>query len=124
MANEFAQFPTLDSEGYTAPDDVVVVPYVPITHSDLNLEDELLAQYNAAKKLYHDASYDLSVPLGQKTQALNSISTVISAFVKMKQDLYNMERIKTIEAVLLQTLKAFPEVQKEFMEAYEKAFKS
>ena len=120
MANEFAGFPSL--EGALEDSSIVMVPYVPITAEQLNLEDEILSQYNAARKLYHDSSYDLEVPVNQKAQVLNSISAIIATLVKSQQDLYNMERIKKIESILLATLKRHPELQQDFMQDYKRAF--
>lgn len=120
MSNEFADFPSLG--GLPNEEETYIPAYVPVTAEQLNLEGEILQQYNAAKKLYHDSSFDLGIPLNQKAQVLNAISAIISALVKSKQDLYNMDRIKRIESILLSTLKRHPELQKDFMVDYKKAF--
>lgn len=120
MPNEFANFPSLGD--IPSESDTYVPEYVPVTAEQLNLEGEILQQYNAAKKLYHDSSYDLSIPLNQKAQVLNAISAIIGALVKSKQDLYNMDRIKRIESILLSVLKRHPELQKDFMADYARAF--
>jgi len=92
--------------------------FVPLTAITLNLEVELLEQYNRARKLLHDANYDEEVPLSQKAAALNSATSIIGALIKSQAELYSLERIKKIESVLIATLKKFPELQEEFIEAY------
>lgn len=121
----FEDFPSLDGadkrQKPVAPK--VVVPYTPLTAMNLNLETELLEQYNRARRLLHDAEYDSDVPLNQKAQALNSATAIIGALIKSQADLYSLERIKKIETVLLDTLRAFPELQEMFMRQYTEAFK-
>lgn len=114
-------FPSLASKPKTADEAVYVPAFVPLTAETLNLETELLDQYNAAKKLYHDASYDEKIPLNQKAQALNTISSVVATLIRSQQELYSTERVKKIESSLIATLRAFPDVQAVFMVAYEKA---
>jgi len=86
--------------------------------SDLNIEDELLQQFNRAKRLLTDAEYDESVPLNQKAQTLNSATTILQQITKMQSDLYDSERVKMIEQILLATLRKFPEMQADFLRTY------
>jgi hypothetical protein len=109
-------FPAL--KGKTDASDVYIPAFVPLTATGLNLEDELLEQYNRARKILHDASYDEGIPLSQKAAALNSATSIIGALIKSQAELYSLERIKKIENVLIATLKKFPELQDEFMAAY------
>ena len=95
--------------------------YQELTADTINLESELLAQYNKAKKLLHDAEYDEEVPLNQKAQVVNSATAILGALIKNQAELYNLERIKKIESVLLRTLQAFPEMQEVFLRDYEQA---
>lgn len=99
-------------------DEVYIPDFIPLTNASLNLESELLEQYNRARKLLHDASYDDSIPLSQKAAALNSATSIIGALIKSQAELYSLERIKKIENVLITTLKAFPDLQSEFMQLY------
>lgn len=107
-------FPSLKSKA----EEVYIPDFVPLTSTSLNLEDELLEQYNRARKLLHDANYDEEIPLSQKAAALNSATSIIGALIKSQAELYSLERIKKIESVLIATLKKFPDLQEEFMEAY------
>ena len=99
-------------------DEVYIPDFIPLTNASLNLESELLEQYNRARKLLHDASYDDSIPLSQKAAALNSATSIIGALIKSQAELYSLERVKKIENVLITTLKAFPDLQSEFMQLY------
>lgn len=111
----FQDFPTA-----LAPSEEVYVPeYVPVTAETLNLGEEFLAQYNAAKKLYHDSVYDIKIPTAQKAQLLNSITSIINALVRGQQELYSIEEVKAIETALVATLRTFPAIEKEFMALYE-----
>ena len=107
-------FPTIAKSA----DEVYIPDFIPLTNASLNLESELLEQYNRARKLLHDASYDDSIPLSQKAAALNSATSIIGALIKSQAELYSLERIKKIENVLITTLKAFPDLQSEFMQLY------
>ena len=117
MPSEFANSPSLgmDKPGES---EVYIPAYVPITSEDLNLASEVLGQLNAAKKLYHDSSYDLSIPLNQKAQALNTISSVLKTLVDMQAAIHNIDKIKRLEVILIDSLKKFPELQNEFMKKY------
>jgi hypothetical protein len=119
-------FPTLASQKAASYSDKpirVKAEYVPITKDTMNLEQELLEQYNLAKRLIHESEYDESIPLNQKAQAVNSCSSVLAALIKTQSDLHNLERIRKIEATLIQVLKAFPTLQEEFLHAYEAQLK-
>lgn len=122
----FDDFPSIDRPPTKAPDyDTPYVPeFVPLTAITLNLEDELLEQYNRARRLLHAAQYDDSIPLNQKATAINSATTILGALIKSQAELYSLERVKLIEAVLVATLKKFPDLQAEFLPAYEEGLKN
>ena len=114
-------FPTLSESGGIDLEEQYIPEFVPLTSATLNLEFELLEQYNRARKLLHDAQCDTTISLNQKAAALNSATTIIGALTKSQAELYSLERIKKIEAVLIETLKLFPEMQTEFMTKYEES---
>lgn len=120
MAN-WEDFPTLDRPPKEGDSRVYVPAYTPLQAEDLNLEKELLEQYNVAKRLLHDASFDETIPLNQKAQAVNSATAIIGALIKNQAELYSLERVKKIEAVLISTLRQFPGMQESFMSAYKEA---
>lgn len=86
--------------------------------SDLDLDEELLAQYKRARRLLALAEHDEEVPLSQKATALNAISTIITNITKTQTELYNAERLKTLELVLVSVLKRFPEIKEQFLAEY------
>lgn len=120
MSNEFTH---LNDQGSSSTDkaEVYVPPYKELTADTFNLNTELLEQLNVAKKLIHDASYDLSIPLNQKAQVINSVSTIIGTFLRQQQDMYNLEQLRKMETTLLEVLKQFPDLQEPFLKAYEAA---
>lgn len=97
-------------------------PVTPKTLQDLNLEEALLTQYNNTTALLEAAINDPDIPLNQKAQTINSITTILAQITKSQTDLYNAERLKKLEAVLTQTLKTLPkETQLAFLDLYENA---
>lgn len=103
-------------------EDVRAPEFVEITQENLNLETELLTQYNSARRLIHDSTYsDAEVPVNQKAQAVNAATTILASLIKSQAELYSLERVKKIESVLIAVLKDFPELQERFFESYEKA---
>lgn len=94
------------------------------TLKDLDLDKELLDQYQSAKQLLSDVQYEEGVPLNQKAQITNTITSILQAIIKMQQDLYNIEKIKLIENVLIETLKEHETLRDAFLEKYEQALKA
>lgn len=84
--------------------------------AELNLEDELLEQYYTAQDLLENSKNE---PLNQKAQTLNAITSILQAIIKAQQDLYNIERLKTLENTLIKVLQEFPEIKHKFLDAYE-----
>lgn len=84
----------------------------------LNLDSELLIQYQNAKALYGISYQD---PTNQRTAVLNTITSILAQIVKLQTDLYDAEYTKRIEATLIKTLKQFPDLQTEFLKNYEEA---
>jgi hypothetical protein len=93
------------------------------TLSELNLEDELLTQYKTARSLLELVKSDNQTPLNQKAQVMNTITTLLSNILRMQENLHNVERMKIIENVLIDTLKEHPKLRDKFLPAYEKALK-
>lgn len=85
--------------------------------ADLDLLDELYKQYVIGKQLLSDADAD-EAPLNQKAQTLNSVVSILGTITKMRTELYNAEKLKSLEGALLETLKEFPEMSDRFLELY------
>lgn len=119
---KFDDFPSLKPDPASEPRDEVIPEFVILTPDTLNLESELLAQYNEARRLMFDAQYgEIPIPVNQRAQAVNTATTVLAALTKSQAELYSLERIKKIENCLLETLKAYPELQEAFLISYEAA---
>ena len=76
-----------------------------------NLEAELLERYRSTTELYSSVLHDESVPANQKAQVMNSCANLLSQISKIQLDVYNSERIKLIERVFIDTLKALPNAE-------------
>ena len=88
---------------------------------DLDLESEVLQNYNTAKQFLATIDQE-SIPANQVAQVINSITGILKDLVKMQTDLYDAERVKKLEAALINTLKTLPEEQQNaFFTRYERA---
>ena len=120
-------FPSLSNqragkEGLETPVEVLEIPELEaLTLESLNLKTELLTQYNRTRQMLHEASYDKSVPLNQKAQVINSATSILGALIRSEAELHSLEEVKKIEAVLIQTLRLFPETQDVFLRLYKEA---
>lgn len=89
-----------------------------LTLEGLNLKAELLTQYNRTRQMLHEASYDSTIPLNQKAQVINAATSILGQLTKSEAELHSVEEVKKIEAVLIDTLKLFPELQEGFLLRY------
>lgn len=89
--------------------------------NELDLDKELLAQYIDAKNFLKDVKHDSEIPLNQKAQILNTITSILQNIIKMQQDLHSVERMKVIENTLIETLKNHEQLRDAFLKDYEKA---
>lgn len=90
---------------------------IPQPKAPLDLNQELLAQYEKAQTMLRDAELE-EAPLNYRVQALNAISSIINQIVKMQTDLHTLENVRVIENALIETLKSMPEVREEFLKRY------
>lgn len=100
--------------------------YIPEQGSlkNLDLDAELYNAYAKAKNYLADVQSDDQVPANQLAQLMNTISAILKEIVKMQTDLYNAERVKKLEAAMIQAIKlAPPESQQAFLEQYEALLK-
>lgn len=88
---------------------------------DVDLAHELVRQYNLANALFEDAKNDLEATPQQKAAVLNTISSILKQIISMQTELYNAERLKRLESILLAALKTIPEPARlQFMADYER----
>ena len=97
--------------------------YIPEQGSlkSLDLDAELYNAYAKAKNYLADVQSDDQVPANQVAQVFNTISAILKEIVKMQTELHNAERVKKVEAAMIQAIKlAPPGSQQAFLEEYEK----
>ena len=86
-----------------------------------NLEEEVLLQYHTLRELQGSIIGDESIPPNQKSQVANSVAGVLKTLSDMQEALYNSERFKQIESLMVRTLTQLPEDKAaEFIDEYEK----
>lgn len=91
-----------------------------LTAETLSLKDELLGQYNNARRLYAQIETDDGIPANQKAQVLNTLTSILVQITKSQESLHNSQTFKMMEESLIQTLKRCPEqLQTEFYRIYE-----
>jgi hydroxypyruvate isomerase len=92
----------------------------PVDLATLDLNQELADNLTAARQLRLDITHD-DTPVNQKAQVMNTITTILTNLVKLQTDLYNSQRQKELEGVLIQTMQQMPEeVQEIFFNLYTK----
>lgn len=88
------------------------------TLNELDTAEELMIQYQRAETLAAHTLNDADVPPNQRAQVLAAVTSVLGQIIKLQTDLHNSQQFKRIEMILIDTLKAFPELQASFMDAY------
>jgi|JI10StandDraft_1071094.scaffolds.fasta_scaffold14846_8 hypothetical protein len=87
----------------------------------IDIANSLLIQYQSAIMLRRHALGDREAPFNQRAQVLNAVNGILAQLVKLRTDLYNSERIRRLEGILLSCIKHLPEdARREFMEVYQR----
>ena len=90
------------------------------TLSNVNLERELLLQWQAHQELQNNVITDDEVPANQRAQVANATRGALESLAKWQESVHSSERIKRMETVLIATLSALlPDVTETFLKAYE-----
>ena len=100
--------------------------YIPEQGSlkNLDLDAELYNAYAKAKNYLADVQSDEQVPANQVAQVFNTISAILKEIVKMQTELHNAERVKKLEAAMIQAIKLAPKKSQEaFLVQYEAILK-
>ena len=88
--------------------------------SDLNLEEEAVAQLRVTKTLQSDIIDDPDIPANQKAQVINATASAIQNLVRMQVDLKRDEQLKRMEHALLKAISTLPsDTQNDFFKTYE-----
>lgn len=94
----------------------------PASLKHLDLERELVLQVLALQALQARTIADDSVAANQRAQVANSLSAALTNLVKVQQEVYSSERLKKMEALLIEHLQRLPkEVSAAFLADYEQA---
>ena len=92
----------------------------PMSLRDIDMEQELLLQYHSLRKLQNDVLSDNETPVNQRAQVANSVSGVLAKIGELQQTLYDSERLKRIEKILVSVLEHLPvPVAEAFLTKYE-----
>lgn len=95
-----------------------LLPVSELKNMDLN--QELVLQYQAAKSMQAQALADARVDPSKMSTLLNACASSLSALAKLQGEVYNQERLKQIESHLIETLNKMPkESVALFFELYE-----
>ena len=91
--------------------------------SEVNLAEELVLQFQRVKAVQAKVIEPGSgVSAQQKAAVVNACGAALQHLVKLQTDLYNAERLKNIEQVLIRVIKDQPEkLQRAFFKQYEQA---
>lgn len=86
---------------------------------DLDLKRELVLQVLALQQLQAAVINDEEIPANQKAQVANSLSAALTTLVKLQADVLTTERLKKIEAILIEVInEQTPELQEAFLRMY------
>jgi len=87
---------------------------------DLDLETELVIQFQVVKTLQTRVMDDKTTPSNQRAQVANSCASTLQQLTKMQAEFYTSERFKAIESALIKLLRKWPEGEVEtFFDEYE-----
>lgn len=92
----------------------------------LDLEDELMQQYDKTKDLMDSCISDPDIAPNQKAQVANSVVSTLGHLVKLQEDLRLQQTLKLMESTLIDVIKTLPQEAKDgfFMEYEERAKKA
>lgn len=87
---------------------------------EMDLEQELLLQYQVIRKLQSDVMDDADVPANQRAQVANAVAASLNKLVDLQNEVYSSERFKKVETILIRHARRMPEdLAKGFLEDYE-----
>lgn len=87
---------------------------------DVNMEQELVLQLQAVQRLQSLVIDDETTPANQKSQVAGAVAGALATLGKLQVEIYSSERLKRIEAILIEVINEMPKkVQESFFEKYE-----
>jgi uncharacterized protein (UPF0147 family) len=91
--------------------------------AEIDLEEELVLQFQQAKELFNSVITDQNVPTNQRAQVANTCTALLEQLTKLQNTLYSSERVKAMELALVRAIRDLPEEQQvTFFATYEKAY--
>lgn len=91
---------------------------------DLDLEKELVIQFQVAKALQTETLASKTEEANRKAQVANTTASILQQLIKMQAEFHTAERLKNIESRLIRCLEKVPEQYLlEFFEWYENGAK-
>lgn len=91
-----------------------------LTLKSVSIEKELVIQLLAAQALQKDTLSDENTPANQKAQVLNAAGAALANLAKLQTEIYDSERLKKIEAILIECVQELPmDTQEQFFQMYE-----
>lgn len=87
---------------------------------DVSMEVELVRQLAVVHRLQRETLDDQNCPANQKSQVLGQVANILAVLSKLQAEVYSSERLKIIEANLIECLQELPtDTQEKFFTAYE-----
>lgn len=86
---------------------------------DVNMEVELVRQLSVVHRLQREVISDDNTPANQKAQVAGQVANVLAVLSKLQVEVHSSERLKEIEAILIECLQELPtDTQERFFTAY------
>ena len=76
---------------------------------DLNMEEELTLQFHTMKSLQADCLSEEETPLNQRVALANSVASLLDRLIEAQGKVYDQERFKAIENLLIRHARQMPE---------------
>lgn len=93
----------------------------PLELSKVNLERELLLQFHTVRAIQTEILDDDDVEANKKATVANAVTSSLTKLADLQIALYNSERFKELENIMIHACKQLPEKQAAiFLEKYEK----
>lgn len=86
---------------------------------EMDLEEELILQYQTIRALQNDVLQDQDVPVNQRAQVANAVAAALGKLADLQNETYSSERFKKVETILIRHARRMPEdLAKAFLEDY------
>ena len=90
---------------------------------DLDLEKELVIQFQHVKNVMQECLEDSETPANQKSQVINSCASLLNQMTKNQTELYSAERLKRLEQSLIEALSSFDsKMCEKFLDIYQELY--